>query len=276
MANVKRRSEGCDVFVNFFRKRHQAAFSSSFLNLFQTIASNDGIRLVAVFFGRQISLATPMLIRAGKQYLGQLEILSAFIYECGAELERLLAGAPVDRGEIALKIRDAERSAHERSKQLITQLNQAPIKPLDEKTVRDLAIMQSEILRGIAKASNRFVLYQIGEPGAFLHQLSQKLLHQATLIKDVFAGILKGDSVLGQCEEIIHLDDEVERTLESCMLQLFASEKDPIEVIKRKQILDEFQVLAEKVRRIADFVKSLAIASTAAECPHKFWRRRGV
>ncbi len=217
-----------------------------------------------------------MLIRAGKQYLGPLEILGAFIYECGTDLAKILAGTTAERGELASKIKNTEKSAHDRSKQLINQLNRAPIKPLDEKIVRDLAVMQSEVLRGIAKTSNSFLLYQIGTPGAFLVQISQELLQQAALIKAIFAGIPKGDCVLGQCEEIIQLDKEVERLLESGMLHLFASEKDPLEVIKRKQVFDDLKILAAKVRRIADFVKILAIASAAAECPHAFWHRRSA
>jgi uncharacterized protein Yka (UPF0111/DUF47 family) len=223
-----------------------------------------------------ISRAFQMRIRAGKPYPGQLEILGVHICECGAELANLLAGAMADRGELASKIKDAERSARDRAKQLIARVNRAPIKPLDEKTVRHLAVMQSEILHGIARTSNRFVLFQIGDPAVFLPQISQKLLQQATLIKDVFAGIPRCDCVLGQCEEIIRLDKEVERLLESGMLHLFASEKDPIAVIKRKQVFDDFKTLAEKVRRIADFVKNLAIAPTSVECPNAGWRRRGA
>jgi uncharacterized protein Yka (UPF0111/DUF47 family) len=201
-----------------------------------------------------------MLIMAGKQYLGQFEILGSSIYECGAEFADLLAGAMADRGAIGSRIKDKARSAHDRSKQLIAQLNRAPIKPLDEKIIRDLVVMQSEILRGIARASNCFMLYQISEPGAFLPQISQKLLQQATLIETVFAGIPRGDCILGQCEEIIRLDKEVERLLESGMLRLFASEKDPLEVIKRKQVFDEFRILAEKIRRLAEFLRNLALA----------------
>ena len=217
-----------------------------------------------------------MLIGAGKRYLEQLEILGTFICECGSNLANMLAGTMADRDKFASKIKDAERSAHDRSKQLIARLNRTAIKPLDQKTVRDLAVLLSEILHGIARAGNRFVLYQIGEPGAFLPQISQKLLRQATLINAVFAGIPKGDCVLGQCEEIIQLDKEVEGLLDSGVLHLFVSEKDPIQVIQRKQVFDEFQVLAEQVRRIADFVENLAIASTSVEHPQEFWRRRGA
>jgi uncharacterized protein Yka (UPF0111/DUF47 family) len=217
-----------------------------------------------------------MLIRAGKQYLGPLEIQGGFIYDCSADLAKILAATTVDRGEIALKLKDTERSALAKSKQLIAKLNRASIKPLDGEVVRDLAVMQSEILHVIARAGNRFVLYQIAEPGAFLPQISQKLLQQATLIKAVFAGISRGDCVLGQCDEIIQFDQEVERLLESGMLHLFASENDPIEVIKRKQVFDEFQILAAKLRRMADFVKVLATASIAVEDRHAFWHRRGA
>lgn len=207
-----------------------------------------------------------MLVGAGKPYLVQLEALGAFIWESGAQLAKILSGGVEERAEFASRINDTARSAHDRSKQLITRLNRSSIKPLDEKTVRALAVMQSEILRGMARASNDFVLYQIGEPGAFLPQISQKLLEQVTLIKAVFAGIPRSDCVLGHCEEIIQLDKEVERLLESGMLNLIASEKDPLEAIKRKQVFDDLKTLAEKVRRLADFVKMLAIASTAADC----------
>ena len=219
--------------------------------------------------------ALPVLIGAGKQYLEQLEILSAFICECGSNLANMLAGTMADRDKFASKIKDAERSAHDQAKQLIARLNRTPIKPLDQKTVRDLAVLLTEILHGIARAGNRFVLCQIGEPGAFLPQISPKLLQQATLINAVFAGIPKGDCVLGLCEEIIQLDKEVERLLESGVQHLFVSERGSIEVM-RKQVFDEFQVLAEQVCRIADFVKNLALASTSVERPPAFWRRRGA
>jgi uncharacterized protein Yka (UPF0111/DUF47 family) len=120
--------------------------------------------------------------RGWKKYLEQLEILGALIYECGSNLSNILADTMADRDKFASKIKDAERSAHDRSKQPIARLNRTSIKPLDQKTVRDLAVLLSEILHGIARAGNRFVLYQIGEPGAFLPQISPKLLRQATLI----------------------------------------------------------------------------------------------
>jgi uncharacterized protein Yka (UPF0111/DUF47 family) len=174
--------------------------------------------------------------RGWKKYLEQLEILGALIHECGSNLSNIPADTMADRDKFASRIKDAERSAHDRSKQLIARLNRTSIKPLDQKTVRDLAVLLSEILHGIARAGNRLVLYQIGEPGAFLPQISPKLLRQATLINAVFAGIPKGDCVLGQCEERIQLDKEVERLLESGVLHLFVSEKDPIEVIKKAKV----------------------------------------
>jgi uncharacterized protein Yka (UPF0111/DUF47 family) len=208
-----------------------------------------------------------MPIKAEKKYLEILEILGDWIVVCGSEFANLVGGAEVGRAASALRIDSVVRSARDQSKQLIHWLNRAAIKPLDEGIVRDLAAVQIAILQGIAKASNRFLLYEVGDPGTFLPKIAQQFLQQSTLIRTVVAGMARDESVLDPLNQIVQLDKEVQKLIETGILHLFGSERDPIEVIKRKQVLTEFQDLAENFCQFFEVVRNQCMVMAADTSP---------
>jgi uncharacterized protein Yka (UPF0111/DUF47 family) len=198
-----------------------------------------------------------MLIKAGRPYMEELAQLGAIIFESGADLAQVLAGDSKARGELVSKLHGAKRSARERLRQLLAKLNRARIKPLDENIVRNLAVMQYELMRRIARSADCFLFYRIGEAGPFLPQIAQQLRQQARLIGTLIAEISNGNGDVRLCEGIIRLDSDVKIPIEEGVAHLFGSEHDPLEVIKWKGVFDSLGNMTEQCRRIAEFVKLL-------------------
>lgn len=146
-------------------------------------------------------------------------------------------------------------------------LNATFITPIDREDISTLTSKLDDILDFIEGISDRMVLYKVKEPTPYMIKLTDGIL-QAT--EEVYSAISKlkdlknTKAIITHIEEINrieHIGDEVARR---SIADLFEnrSQLDAIEIIKLKEIYEQFEEATDKCDDVADLVKDIVVKNT--------------
>jgi len=159
----------------------------------------------------------------------------------------------------ARRIKDIEHVGDTITHDLITRLNQTFITPFDREDVHELSSKVDDVLDLTDAAAGRMVLYRVKAVRPGVLELAQ-ILESAT--QEILAAIRvldKQDDILSHCIEINRLENEGDRVSHALMAKLFEVEKDPIEIIKWKEIIEAIENAVDKCEDVANVIESVIL-----------------
>ncbi|MEW6544457.1 MAG: DUF47 family protein [Nitrospirota bacterium] len=162
--------------------------------------------------------------------------------------------------EQARKIKQVEHVGDDLTHDIVRRLNQTFITPIDREDIHDLASAIDDILDLAEAVADRFVVFKVTRPTETAVKLAN-ILYQATVA--VGAGVDR----LGQphadlsqyCVQVNSLENEADRVTRDAISTLFEREKDPIEVIKWKEIYENFEDGTDRCEDVANILERIAL-----------------
>jgi hypothetical protein len=160
-----------------------------------------------------------------------------------------------------LKSKDIEPKADELTHQIINLINKSFITPFDREDIYRLIHEYDDIIDLLENTIHNIYLYEVVEKRPFVDDFA-RLIGRASvalvaLVKETVAKQKYTDQIWKYICEIHDLEDEGDVIYHRTLRQLFKEEKDPIELIKWKDILitlervmDVFQYMSNTVEGI--------------------------
>jgi uncharacterized protein len=164
-----------------------------------------------------------------------------------------------DPEKSAERIMDLEHVGDKLTRALFTRLNKSFITPFDREDIQSLSSRIDDVLDLIDAASSVMITYKIPRvrPGvAELTQVLSAATHQVAL---VIRALGKRDGVLEKCIEINRLEHESDRLSRLLIAQLFDEEKDPIQIIKWKEIIEVIEAAVDKCEDVANVIETVTL-----------------
>jgi predicted phosphate transport protein (TIGR00153 family) len=161
----------------------------------------------------------------------------------------------------AENIKTLEHKGDTLTHNLMTRLNQTFITPFDREDIHELSSKIDDILDLIDAAASRLVIYRIERIRPGVADLA-RILEQAT--QEVVAAVRvleKQDSALNHCIEINRLENEGDRLCRALIARLFEEEKDPVQIIKWKEIIEVLETAIDKCEDVANVIESVVLKS---------------
>jgi len=162
--------------------------------------------------------------------------------------------------QAASRIKDLEHVGDEITHDIIRRLNQTFITPIDREDIHGLAGALDDILDAVEAIADRFVIYEVAGPSPPAIVLST-ILHESAVA--VGAGIdLLGQrhSDLNECfVRINSLENEADRLTRDALSKLFREEKDPMAVIKWKEIFETFEEATDRCEDAANILERITL-----------------
>ena len=179
----------------------------------------------------------------------------------GARLLRSILEDPHD-----LKIRVGEMQAieHRGDKAIhanMTKLNQTFITPFDREDIHHLASSLDDVLDYMNTAATRLVMYKIAQPTAAAAELAGILVLQSEELARGVSLLEKDGKVMLHCDEINRLEDEADQISRKAIGELFEYEKDPIQLIKMKELYEVLETAPDKAEDAANVLEAIVLKS---------------
>jgi predicted phosphate transport protein (TIGR00153 family) len=174
----------------------------------------------------------------------------------------MLRNPGADPAAPASRIKDLEHKGDELTHQVIDELNKTFITPIDREDIHDLCAALDDVLDLIDSTATRLVLFRITEPIRSVPEMSAVLLSQAMEIGAAVSNLQDNDHVVERCIEINRLENDGDRLFQSAIASLFEEVKDPIDVIKRKEIIETLETATDKAEDVANVLESIVVKNT--------------
>lgn len=202
------------------------------------------------------------LIPKEVQFSDRFEELAEKIQEGGKLFLDILDDS--DHSEVkVVRLKEIEHEADNIAHEIYQDLHKTFITPLDREDIFDLADKMDSILDMIESAAIKFRLYKIKEPVPQIRELALVLDRAvACLNKAVHAMRQRRKNVkvvLDTCIEINSLENEADSILRQSMAYLFEHEKDVIELIKCKEILERIEEATDICEDVSNILEGIIL-----------------
>ncbi len=159
------------------------------------------------------------------------------------------------------RIKELEHRGDDMTHAVITKLNQTFITPFDREDIHKLASSLDDVLDYINAASDRLILYEITKIPPAAAELADIIVHQCQQLTEGVKKLEKHDNVLDYCVEINRLENEADHVVRTAIAKLFKEEKDPIALIKIKELYEVLEMATDKAEDAANVLESVVVKS---------------
>jgi uncharacterized protein len=191
-------------------------------------------------------------------FLKQVEIISQ-------AARVLLEGVRVGNARMAgaaTEISVLEHRGDEVIHAIFTRLNQTFITPLDPEDIHNISSALDNVLDGIEDTAHRLVSYNIDPIPRDMVELTTIVNACAVAAKNAFEALAKKGEILEHCIEINRLENEADLISRSAVGDLFHKQKDPITLIKLKEVYEFFEDTIDRFEDVADVLQNVVVKNS--------------
>lgn len=191
-------------------------------------------------------------------FLDQVRLIneaSSILYEAAKEGNSHLSRA-------AARIQQLEHEGDEIIHETFTRLNQTFITPLDPEDIHALSSSLDDVLDGIEDAAYRMVAYRLDPIPPTAIELCEVVRDCARSLEMAFQKLDKDEKLLGDCIEVNRLEDYADLLVRRAVAELFQQEKDPIALIKQKEIYELLEDTTDRCEDVADVLQNVVVKNS--------------
>jgi predicted phosphate transport protein (TIGR00153 family) len=174
-------------------------------------------------------------------------------------LKQMVASDPPDMTK-ADAIKDIEHACDGRTRSIIDRLNRTFVTPLDREDIHALAISLDDVMDAIDAAAAVIRLYKITEVRQHARRLADVICDAADRITEALAILEKqSQGVLELAARVNQLEHEADRMHQDAIVALFDEERDPIAVIKWKEIFDFLEAATDRCEDVGNLLEGVVV-----------------
>lgn len=162
----------------------------------------------------------------------------------------------------AKRISDIEHETDVITHRCVEALHKVFITPFDRDNIHRLITRMDDVMDFVEAAAERIALYELSVMTSDVRDLADCLHRAAQQVELATKGLrnLKDpQSILKQCIDINRLENESDQILRRAVARLFKEEKDPIVVIKWKEIYENLESAADRCEDVANIIEGVIL-----------------
>jgi predicted phosphate transport protein (TIGR00153 family) len=176
-----------------------------------------------------------------------------------ALLRDLVAAEPAGREPIAGRLHEVEHQGDELMHTIMVELNSSFVTPFDREDIQALASKIDDVLDFMDTAADLAVLYRVEDFPPGTDALVAVLCRSSELTAASMPGLAKVGELEPYWIEVNELENEADRIYRRVLAQLFEPGADALEVLKTKEVVEQFELAADAFEHVADVVQTIAV-----------------
>jgi hypothetical protein len=164
--------------------------------------------------------------------------------------------------ELAKKIKDLEHKADGITHDTMRKLDTTFITPFDREDIHTLISRLDDVIDNIDVAASRIVLYEVRTPSKELESLTSLLRKATTTVASAvlkFKDFKRSNETMAELIEINRIEDEGDQAHRLALVGLFKNVKDPIEVIKLKDVYEHVENAIDRCEDVANVLEAVIV-----------------
>ncbi len=169
------------------------------------------------------------------------------------------------REELIRNVEEYEHKGDDITHEVLSQLNTVFITPFDREDIHALITSIDDVADHVKDAALRIRLFKPVSLPSSIVKLSELIYHGTVEVRKAIIE-LKDVRNLGKLKKLIidinNVENQADAIFEVAMADLFANEKDPIEIIKIKDIIAKMESATDRCEDIANVIESIIVKTT--------------
>lgn len=182
-----------------------------------------------------------------------------------AELKNLMADNGANRHALVKKIHDLENVGDELTHDAFVELSSNFITPFDREDIHALASSIDNVADFVDATAKRIELYQvtvITEPMIELADLSAKAVAEVSIALKEMRNMKNVMRVKEALVRINSIENQADTVYNHAIADLFKNEKDAINLMKYREVLEHLENITDKCEDVADVIESILIKNS--------------
>jgi uncharacterized protein len=150
---------------------------------------------------------------------------------------------------------EGDRVVHD----IFSHLRSTFITPFDPEDIQALATSLDDVLDGIDDVTFRIVAYRLKPIPSAVLLLAEKVSSCCTFLAEALVALHRKKPVINLCIEINRLENEADKLERNLIAELFRREKDPIELIRKKEIYELLEATTDRCEDVADVIQNVSV-----------------
>jgi uncharacterized protein len=164
--------------------------------------------------------------------------------------------------EASVKITALEEKADSVIHDIYLRLNQTFITPLDPEDIHSLSSHLDDVIDSIEDAIHRMVAYRIEPIPPTVVEVCQHIVACVRALQLAFEALHTNKKLTEHCIEINRIEGIVDKIVRDAIQELFESEKDPIRLIKLKEIYEYLEKTTDDCEDVADALQNVVVKNS--------------
>lgn len=194
-----------------------------------------------------------------------LYIEQAVNIEAAAKLlvELLQEQKPENQKTLYKKVKDYEHSGDQITARLYEELNKTFVTPFDREDINRLGSSMDTLLDFIHDAAKRVLMYRPKNVNQLMVAMAQCIVEDARILGQIMDELdqlqKRPQEINEKCVRIKQIEHDVDNLYEEFMSDVFANEKDAIELVKLKNIGQVLEDATDRAKDVSDIVRGIII-----------------
>lgn len=193
-----------------------------------------------------------------------LEEMADVIFETVDRFANAVNGDLPDVAAFAKEMKEFEHKGDKFTHIILTELNKTFITPIEREDIMELIKKLDDVLDGIEASASRFEMYQITKADPFIRKFGICLRHSAQEIKSAIYLLTQKKLLAMQphCVKLNELENEGDDLMRQGIKHLFQNVKDPIELIKYKELYERLEETTDSCEDVANTLQSIIMRNS--------------
>lgn len=164
-----------------------------------------------------------------------------------------------DTEKKAGRIHEIEHQGDVLAQTILNSLDATFVTPIDREDIHAMARTLDDVMDEIDNAAHLIPLYKIEKIRGGARELTRVILEQCDEIRKAVDSLEQRKGVLERCIEINRLENEADRIHKTALGLLFDEERDPIMVMKWKEIFDVLEEATDCCEDVANLLENIVV-----------------
>jgi predicted phosphate transport protein (TIGR00153 family) len=171
--------------------------------------------------------------------------------------EMLIPDRPIwDKAD---EIKEVEHKCDFLTHEIIQRLHRTFVTPLDREDIHSLARSLDDVMDAIDASAAIVRLYQIDRVRPDARELARLVKTSTEQVVIAMTALQRKQGIAASAVEINRLENEADRAHQSALRRLFEDERDPIAIIKWKEILDFLEDATDRCEDVANVLEGVVV-----------------
>ena len=157
------------------------------------------------------------------------------------------------------EIKEVEHKCDFLTHEVIQRLHKTFVTPLDREDIHTLARSLDDVIDAIDDSAGVIRLYQIARVRPDARDLSRIIKASTAQVVSAMKALGKKEGISDCAVEINRLENEADRAHQAALRRLFEEERDAIQIIKWKEVLDFLEAATDRCEDVANVLEGVVV-----------------